>query len=271
MTDQRTTDPANSPELATTTDRRETPGDLIRFVLVWLTIIIVVRSFIVEPFNIPSGSMIPTLQVGDYVAVTKYNYGFSRFSLPFGVNIIPGRIFASEPHRGDVAVFRFTKNTSIDYIKRIVGLPGDHIQVRGGELYLNGTLVPRHSMGPYAAYDENRTRLAGTRYGEDLPGSGGRGVVHHEILKLTEDGEQNDTPEYVVPAGMFFAMGDDRDDSADSRFQGDEPEDLGYVPMQNLVGKAQFVFLSIDQSHPFWQVWEWPLEIRWSRLFKAVQ
>nr|WP_245825189.1 signal peptidase I [Neoasaia chiangmaiensis] len=244
---------------------------MFRFIIVWLIIIVGVRSFIVEPFNIPSGSMIPTLQVGDYVAVTKYSYGYSRFSLPFGLNLFPGRVFGSTPHRGDVAVFRFTKDNSVDYIKRIVGLPGDRIQVRGGELYLNGQLVPRRSLGDYAAYDENRTRLAGTRYVETLPGSAGRGPVAHQILKLTDDGQQNDTPEYVVPAGTFFAMGDDRDDSADSRFQGDDPEDLGYVPMQNLVGKAQFVFLSLDERYPVWQIWEWPFEIRWSRLLSAVR
>ncbi|WP_264818033.1 signal peptidase I, partial [Acidomonas methanolica] len=108
------------------------------------------------------------------------------------------------------------------------------------------------------------------RYEETLPGSGGRGPVTHQILKLTDDGQQNDTPEYIVPQGTFFAMGDDRDDSADSRFQGDDPEDLGYVPMQNLVGKARFVFMSIDARHPLWQVWEWPFEVRWTRLFSSI-
>lgn len=250
--------------------QRETPAELARFIIVWLLVIVCVRSFLIAPFNIPSGSMIPTLLVGDYVAVTKFDYGYSRFSLPFGVDLFSGRVFARAPHRGDVAVFRFTKDNSVDYIKRVIGLPGDHVQVKEGELYLNGEKVPRVSMGSYAAYDENRTRLAGIRYEETLPGSGGRGPVMHQILKMTDDGQQNDTPEYIVPQGMFFAMGDDRDDSADSRFQGDDPEDLGYVPMQNLVGKARFVFMSIDARHPLWQVWEWPFEVRWTRLFSSI-
>ncbi|AOX19273.1 signal peptidase I [Kozakia baliensis] len=250
---------------------QDTPMETVRFIVLWLVVIFGVRSFIVEPFNIPSGSMIPTLQVGDFVAVTKYSYGYSRFSMPFSPHLFDGRIFFSTPHRGDVAVFRFTKDTSVDYIKRIVGLPGDHIQVRAGELYINGEKVPRRSLGVYSAYDENRTKLQGMRYLETLPGSNGRQPVQHQILKLTDDGQQNDTPEYVVPDDSFFAMGDDRDDSADSRFQGDDPEDLGYVPMQNLVGRAQFIFLSYDARHPIWQFWQWPMEIRWSRLFSLVR
>lgn len=262
----RTADPAQADKA----ERRETPGELLRFIIVWLVIIVGVRSFVIAPFNIPSGSMIPTLLVGDYVAVTKFDYGFSHYSLPFGVDLFPGRIFAQPPHRGDVAVFRFTKDDSVDYIKRIVGLPGDRVQVRGGELYLNGKIVPRTSLGPYAAFDENRSRLAGIRYEETLPGSGGHAPVKHQILKLSDEGQQNDTPVYTVPEGMFFAMGDDRDDSADSRFQGDGPDDLGFVPMKNLVGKARFLFMSVDARYPFWEFWEWPLEIRWSRLFHPI-
>jgi len=237
----------------------------------WLIVVVCIRSLLFEPFNIPSGSMIPTLQVGDYVIVAKYSYGYSRYSFPFSPNVFSGRVFGGLPHRGDVAVFRFTKDDSVDYIKRIVGLPGDHVQVRGGELYLNGTLVPRQSLGSYGARDERGVMLTGERFREELPGSAGRGPVRHEILKLTDEGMQNDTPDYVVPEGHFFAMGDDRDDSADSRFQGDDPEDLGYVPIQNLVGKAEFIFFSIESRHPVWQLWYWPVEIRWSRLLSGVR
>ncbi|GBQ71931.1 signal peptidase I [Ameyamaea chiangmaiensis NBRC 103196] len=243
----------------------------LRTVGVALIFAVGVRTVLFEPFSIPSGSMIPTLQVGDYLFVAKYSYGYSHFALPFSPDLFSGRVLGREPHRGDVAVFRFTKDTSIDYIKRIVGLPGDHVQVRAGQLYLNGTLVPRTSLGDYVAVDEHRTQMEGERFAEDLPGSGGRGVVKHDILKLTDEGMQNDTPDYVVPAGYFFAMGDNRDDSADSRFMGSDPEDLGFVPMENLVGQAKWIFFSIDAAHPFWQVWEWPLEIRWSRLFHGIR
>ncbi|MBB2204678.1 signal peptidase I [Gluconacetobacter takamatsuzukensis] len=245
--------------------------DLVRTIVVALTLAIGVRTILFEPFNIPSGSMIPTLQVGDYLWVAKYSYGYSHFSLPFSPELFSGRVLERTPHRGDVAVFRFTKDTSIDYIKRIVGLPGDRVQVRGGELYLNDVLVPRVTEGDYVAVDEHRTRMEGQRFRETLPGSAGAPPVEHDILKLTNEGFQNDTPVYVVPPGYFFAMGDNRDDSADSRFMGDDPQDLGFVPMENLIGQAKWIFLSLDTRYPVWAFWMWPAEIRWNRLFMGVQ
>ncbi|MBL7237336.1 signal peptidase I [Novacetimonas hansenii] len=265
-------DDPQTPTVLTTSPSTGARGmlELLRTVVVAGAIAIFVRTALFEPFNIPSGSMIPTLQVGDYVWVAKYSYGYSHFSLPLSPNLFSGRIFGSEPHRGDVAVFRFTKDTSIDYIKRVVGLPGDRIQMREGQLYLNGELVPRTSEGEYVAVDEHHTRMEGERYREDLPGSGGRPAVSHDILKLTDEGDKNDTPEYVVPPGYFFVMGDNRDDSADSRFMGDAPQDLGFVPMENLVGQAKWIFLSVDAQYPTWEFWKWPTEIRWGRLFSGV-
>ncbi len=222
-----------------------------------------IRTVAFEPFNIPSGSMIPTLLVGDYLFVSKYSYGYSKYAMPFAPDLFSGRIFGALPHRGDVAVFRYTHDTSIDYVKRVIGLPGDHVQVRAGQLYLNGTLVPRHSLGDYEEEDERGTALRGERFVEDLPNG-----PHHQILKLEEDGEQNNTPDYLVPAGYLFMMGDDRDDSADSRFQG--PGGLGFVPTENLVGKAQFIFFSIGGQHAIWQFWYWPAEIRWGRLLRGI-
>ncbi|GBQ26711.1 signal peptidase I [Gluconacetobacter sacchari] len=245
--------------------------DMVRTVIIAGALAIGVRTILFEPFNIPSGSMIPTLQVGDYLWVAKYSYGYSHFSLPRSPDLFSGRIFQRMPHRGDVAVFRFTKDTSIDYIKRIIGLPGDRVQVRGGELYLNDVLVPRVAEGDYVAVDEHRTRMEGQRYQETLPGSAGAPPVKHDILKLTNEGFQNDTPVYVVPPGYFFAMGDNRDDSADSRFMGDDPEDLGFVPMENLIGQAKWIFLSLDARYPVWEFWMWPAEIRWNRLFMGVR
>nr|WP_025886345.1 signal peptidase I [Asaia prunellae] len=259
-----------TPEATPSKRKEDTPLEIVRFVAIWVIILLAIRTVFVEPFNIPSASMIPTLQVGDYIVVTKFDYGWSRFSMPFSPHLFEGRIWGATPHRGDVAVFRYTQNNSIDYIKRIIGLPGDHIQMRAGELYLNGSLVPRQSLGAYSVMDENRLPQTGIRYLETLPGSAGAPPVTHQILKQTDEGEQNDTREYVVPEGYFFAMGDNRDNSGDSRFQRDNGVDLGYVPMVNLVGKARFVFFSYEAIHPLWQFWQWPFEIRWSHLFATM-
>ncbi|GBQ15602.1 signal peptidase I [Swaminathania salitolerans] len=256
---------------AQTSDRRQdTPLETVRFVLSWLLVLVVIRTVLVEPFTIPSGSMIPTLQVGDYVFVTKFDYGWSRFSLPFSPDLFKGRIWGAAPHRGDVAVFRYTQNTSEDYIKRIIGLPGDHVQVTGGELYINGEKVPRRALGAYSVDDERGDAQTGMRYLETLPPSKGGVSVTHQILKQTDAGEPNNTREYIVPEGYFFAMGDNRDNSSDSRFQADNGRDLGYVPMVNLVGKARFVWFSYEARHPVWQFWQWPFEIRWSHLFAVM-
>lgn len=244
--------------------------EALRTVLTVILVTVVLRTFLFEPFSIPSGSMIPTLQVGDYLWVSKYSYGYSRYSFPFSPPLFNGRIPDIAPHRGDVAVFRFTKDTSIDYVKRIIGLPGDRVQVKGGRLYLNGELVPCKPEGEYVAIDEHRTHMRGEMCEEELPASNGHGTVDHQILKLTDEGMQNDTLEYVVPPGHFFAMGDNRDDSADSRFMGDDPLDLGFVPIENLVGRVQIVFFSVDKAHPFWEFWYWPSEIRWNRFLHPV-
>ena len=242
-------------------------GETVRTIVYALLIAVVVRTLAFEPFNIPSGSMIPTLLVGDYLFVSKWTYGYSRFSIPWSPDLFAGRILYSAPHRGDVAVFRYTRDTSIDYIKRIVGLPGDHVQVRDGRLYLNGAEVPRTDDGDYVAVDEAHRQLDGRLYTEALPGSGGRPPAVHQILRLTDEGMQNNTPDYLVPPGYFFAMGDNRDDSADSRFM----DDLGFVPIENLVGRAQIIFFSFDARHPLWEFWQWPLEVRWDRLLHWVR
>jgi signal peptidase I len=227
-----------------------------------------IRTIAFEPFNIPSGSMIPTLLVGDFVFVSKYSYGYSHFSLPFSPDLFSGRIFGSMPHRGDVIVFRNTRNTSEDWIKRVIGLPGDHVQVKQGQLYLNGVEVPRTSLGDYEASDENGTRVLTKEYQETLPNG-----VKHDLLKYSDEerslgGELdvNNTEEYVVPPGHLFMMGDNRDNSADSRFM----NGLGFVPLENVIGRAQFIFFSFDAEAPWWEFWMWPAEIRWGRLLKGV-
>ena len=241
----------------------------IKTIVYALLVAAVVRTFLFEPFNIPSGSMIPTLLVGDYVFTEKWAYGYSHFSMPFSPDLFGGRILFRMPHRGDVAVFRETNDTSIDYIKRIVGLPGDHVQMHGGQLFLNGVQVPRIDEGDYTAVDEHGTQTQARRYDEELPARSGGGNVTHAILKESSDGPANDTEDFVVPPGDFFAMGDNRDDSADSRFP--QPIGIGFVPMENLVGRAVLIFFSVDGRAPIWAVWDWPFEIRWTRLFSLVR
>lgn len=219
-----------------------------------------VRTVAFEPFNIPSGSMIPTLLVGDYLFVSKYSYGYSTYSLPFSPDLFSGRIFGSLPKRGDVVVFKYPRDTSVDYIKRIVGLPGDRIQVKEGILYVNGQECPRTPEGDYLA-DDNGIKMMRKEYKETLPNG-----VTHDILKERDDGWVNNTPVYVVPPDHLFAMGDNRDNSADSRFM----DGVGFVPVENLVGRAEILFFSFDAEYPWWEVWMWPFEVRWNRILKPI-
>ena len=244
--------------------------DNVKTLVYALLIAAVVRTIVFEPFNIPSASMVPTLLVGDFVFVTKFSYGYSRFSMPFSPHLFDGRIFGSLPHRGDVVVFRYTRDTSQDWIKRVIGLPHDHIQVKGGHLFINGTEAPREVVGDYQAEQEGGGHILAREFIEALPDG-----PRHRIIKYSDDEhynigselDPNNTPDYVVPDGMLFMMGDNRDNSEDSRFQ----NDLGFVPVENLIGRAQFIFFSFDVDHASWfRPWEWPFDIRFGRLLKAV-
>jgi len=234
--------------------------ETIKTVVYAMLIAIGIRTVAFEPFNIPSGSMIPTLLVGDYLFVSKYSYGYSRFSLPLSPPLFSGRVFGHPPERGDVAVFKLPRDTSVDYIKRIIGLPGDRIQMIHGQLFINGTQVQRDPIGDYVA-DGDGPKMLLKEYIETLPG--GR---RHDILKASDDQPLDNTQEYKVPDGYVFAMGDNRDNSLDSRVQ----NAVGFIPLENLVGRAEFIFFSVDATAPWWEVWEWPFEIRWSRLFSGI-
>jgi signal peptidase I len=229
--------------------------------IVWvLLVVFVIRTFAFEPFNIPSGSMIPTLLVGDYVFVSKYSYGYSKYSFPLYNPPFSGRVFGSLPKRGDVAVFRLPRDPSIVYIKRIIGLPGDKIQVTDGQLYLNGEVVPRKQIEDYFD-DEYGTPDVIRQFIETLP----NGVVH-PILQKGDSGPLDNTPVFEVPPDHVFGMGDNRSNSEDSRALGQ----VGYIPVENLVGRAEFRFFSFDNNTPWWEVWAWPFAIRYSRLFTPI-
>jgi signal peptidase I len=244
--------------------RKRKPGgtaESVRVVLYAIGIALLVRSFGYEPFNIPSGSMIPTLLVGDYLFVSKYAYGYSRYSLPLGLPLIPGRIFAHPPERGDVAVFKLPRDNKTDYIKRVIGLPGDRIQVRDGTLYLNDQAVPRRQIEDYMPEDAPPGSRGIVQFIETLPN--GRS---YRVIEATPNGTLDNTGVYTVPEAHYFVMGDNRDNSLDSRVL----TQVGFVPDENLVGRAEFLFLSLHNASG-WEVWKWPVALRYPRLFRALE
>ncbi len=235
--------------------KKESRFEPLRTICVAGLIAIGFRSFLFEPFNIPSGSMMPTLLVGDYLFVSKYSYGYSRYSFPLGLIAFDGRIAESLPERGDIAVFRQPNKTSITFIKRIVGLPGDRIQVKGGILHINGTAVERRHVGEGTATN-GVSVMSYSVYQETLPS--GR---THLIQEMGDRGSLDDTVMFTVLPGHYFMMGDNRDNSRDSRTSA-----VGMVPAQNLIGKAQRLFYSHNSSARIWEIWKWPFAIRYGRL-----
>ncbi len=232
-----------------------------------LLIVVFFRSFLFQPFYIPSGSMEPTMLVGDYVFVSKFSYGYSRYSLPLSLDLFSGRIFPARPQRGDLVVFRLPRDDTVDYIKRVIGLPGDRIQVVGGVLSINGEAVKRERISDYVGPNpcgpsETDNRFASVaQWRETLP----NGVAYTTLQCASFRGFPDYTDVYVVPAGHYFMMGDNREDSEDSRFP-----DVGFVPFHNLIGKAQMVFFSLQPGRAAWEVWRWPSSVRWGRLFENV-
>jgi signal peptidase I len=236
-------------------------AETIKTLVYAIVIAVFIRTFFYEPFNIPSPSMVPTLLVGDYLFVSKFSYGYSRYSLPWGVPLISGRLFFREPARGDVAVFKLPRDPSVDYIKRIIGLPGDRIQVKHSLLYINDAPVKRERSED-CDVPVGEGRQVFQRYWETLPNG-----VRHCIVQLGEDMALDNTEVFVIRPGHYFMMGDNRDNSADSR---DPTSGVGQVPAENLVGHAQFIFFSTNNYARWWEIWNWPFTIRYDRLFLAI-
>ena len=241
--------------------------------------VLVLRSFVFAPFSIPSESMLPRLLIGDYLIVAKWPYGFTHYSIPFSPPLWSGRLFGSDPERGDVVVFKAPPNQRQDYIKRVIGLPGDLIEVRNGQVILNGTPVPRKRLADFIEpltdnsackksdaikfrekTSDGTERCRYPRYQETLPN--GKSFTVLDLGTTPAD----DTQVYSVPAGHIFLMGDNRDRSADSRFPAVEGAGIGIVPSENIIGRAWFTVFSTDGSAEWLKPWTWVSAARWQRM-----
>jgi signal peptidase I len=218
-------------------------------VFIAVLLAMVFRSLFFEPFHIPSGSMKGNLLIGDYLFVSKYSYGYSRYSFPFGIHFFDGRILegSHHPQRGDVVVFRKPTEPRIDFIKRVIGLPGDTIQVKDGVVYLNDAPLPRKQVEDFTEFDEEtQTQIVMPQYEETLPSG-----KTYRVLDQTQFGMVDNTAVYTVPAHHYFMMGDNRDNSTDSRYL----HEVGYVPEENLVGKAEVIAFSLSGTANRWLRW----------------
>jgi signal peptidase I len=268
-----TPQPATKPA-ATKKERKEDSFPV--FVIKLVLIVAFFRSFIFSPFNIPSESMLPRLENGDYLLAAKWPFGYSSYSLPFSAPLLPKRILAGQPERGDVVIFKAPPGNDVDYIKRVIGLPGDTVQMVGGQLHLNGTAVPKVKIADFVIpVSANTSCIApefeavekdGTpschypQFRETLPG--GRQFNVLDLGYRPQDG----TPAVVVPAGQLFLMGDNRDNSMDSRFPAVEGGGIGLVPQDNLIGRATIVMWSTDGSANWFLPWTWFTAARFDRI-----
>ena len=255
---------ANDADIRNKGGKKDEGGFLetVKVVVQALLIALVIRTLLFQPFNIPSGSLIPTLLIGDYLFVSKYTYGYSKHSIPFSPPLFNGRIWAAEPKRGDIAVFKLPSDNSTDYIKRVIGLPGDRIQMIDGILHINNTAVKRERVADFITTDAWGRTTPAIQYRETLP----NGVSHLIIEREGDTGTFDNTGVFLVPPGHFFMMGDNRDNSLDSR-----DRSVGFVPFENFVGRAEIIFFSIEEGYSAWRIWEWPWSVRWNRILSTIK
>ncbi|AKK20677.1 signal peptidase I [Candidatus Liberibacter africanus] len=235
-------------------------SDTFKSILQALFFAILIRTFLFQPSVIPSGSMIPTLLVGDYIIVNKFSYGYSKYSFPFSYDFFSGRIFGSQPRRGDVVVFRLPKDPTVDYVKRVIGLPGDKISLKQGAIYINDIPVARHAVG-YLSYHYKEDWSNNIPIFQEKLDSG----ITYNVLSENILSSSNNISDFFVPKGHYFMMGDNRDKSKDSRWF-----DVGFIPEENLIGRASIVLFSIGDDTPFAKVWLWISNMRWNRFFKIL-
>lgn len=250
------------------TEQNHPWDEFIRTIIFAILLAVFFRSVAYEPFHIPSGSMKSTLLVGDYLFVSKYSYGYSRYSFPFGLPIFKGRIMEMhKPERGDVVVFRVPSNPRIDFIKRLVGLPGDKIEVKNSIVYINGEPLKRRRVDDFVDSEDLANVHSLPRFEETLP----EGKQIHILQEANpyvrpNDIDPNNTGVYVIPEGHYFMMGDNRDNSRDSRF----PDTVGYVPEENLIGRAEIIFFSTDGSAKWGDPTSWFTSLRVERFFNII-
>jgi signal peptidase I len=228
----------------------------LRPVLLAVSFVLIVRTVLAEPYSVPTPSMVPTLLVGDQLVGAKFAYGYSKYSLPIGeLPDFDGRLFAKPPERGDVVVFRLPRDPSTTFVKRLIGLPGDRIQMRSGRLYINDELVPRRAVGNFEG---------DALYVETLPASSGGGGREHEIIEISDAQPHDNTPVFVVPEKHYFMMGDNRDNSLDSRISPDDGG-VGFVPERNLVARVDRLLVSRDPAVGWLDIGQWAHAFRLDR------
>ena len=260
-------------------EKQESWGSFGLFLLKLVLVVAIFRSFIFSPFSIPSESMLPRLWNGDYLLASKWSYGYNRYSLPFEMPLIPGRIFASQPERGDVVIFKHPID-GIDYIKRVIALPGDTVEVRSGVVILNGKPLPRERVGDFVIPLSPNTRCHDLARPTTLP-DGSPACQYVQFKETLPSGKSYDVLDFgvgyadnydavIVPEGRMFVMGDNRDNSQDSRFPATAGGGVGLVPQEKLVGKASVMMWSTDGSAEWVLPWTWFTAARWQRMFEGI-